>query len=471
MKRAITVVVRVAGLALLTGCQHYAPAPLDPSRSAAALQSRSFLDPGLHAFVTAVPGRGAAEWPPKAWTLDDLTLVALYFNPSLELARAEWAASRAAMTTAGASPNPVLNVTPGLSANAPAGISPWFPTVTLDVPLETAGKRAHRIAVATHLADAARLATISEAWRVRGELRAALLEDRLLFRRVQELQRQDAVRERIQGMLDQRFQAGAVSRLEAGSGRLARTRSAADLAEAQRQWRSGRARLARVLGLPLDPVSPVVVADGPFSPPDRPPGFDLGAARESALTHRADVLAALSTYAASESQLRLEIAKQYPDLHLAPGYQFDQGEHKWSLGLSVELPVLNRNQGPIAEARARRDAEAVRFLTLQAKILADLERALDSCKAAEAQVAGFSKLRRDADEQMVRLKAGVDAGSADRMDLELALLERGATELSWIEVEGRHDLAVGELEDALQSEWKDLPVFRAPNKQNKDPQP
>ena len=169
---------------------------------------------------------------------------------------------------------------------------------------------------ATHLADAARLATLNEAWHIRSELRATLLEDDLLLRRMHELQRQDSARERIQSMLDQRLEAGVVSRLEVGSARLARTRSAADLAEAQRQWRSGRGRLARVLGLPLELVGSVAVAEGTLRPLDHLPGFALGKARDAALTHRADVLAALSTYAASESQLRLELAKQYPDLHL-----------------------------------------------------------------------------------------------------------------------------------------------------------
>jgi outer membrane protein TolC len=72
--------------------------------------------------------------------------------------------------------------------------------------------------------------------------------------------------------------------------------------------------------------------------------------RRQALLARPDALIALSDYAASQSALQLEIAKQYPDLHLGPGYQFDQGEHKWEMGFSLELPLLNRNQGPIAEA-------------------------------------------------------------------------------------------------------------------------
>ena len=41
-----------------------------------------------------------------------------------------------------------------------------------------------------------------------------------------------------------------------------------------------------------------------------------------------------------------------PDVHLNPGYQFDQGDNKWSIGLTFDLPILNQNQGPIAEAKA-----------------------------------------------------------------------------------------------------------------------
>ena len=59
---------------------------------------------------------------------------------------------------------------------------------------------------------------------------------------------------------------------------------------------------------------------------------------------------ALADYAASQSALQLEIAKQYPDLHLGPGYELDQTDNKWSLGISLDLPILNHNQGPVAEA-------------------------------------------------------------------------------------------------------------------------
>ena len=58
----------------------------------------------------------------------------------------------------------------------------------------------------------------------------------------------------------------------------------------------------------------------------------------------------LAEYQASQSALQLEIARQYPDVQLGPGYEFDQGDNKWMLGLGVTLPVFNQNQGAIAAA-------------------------------------------------------------------------------------------------------------------------
>jgi outer membrane protein TolC len=93
------------------------------------------------------------------------------------------------------------------------------------------------------------------------------------------------------------------------------------------------------------------------------------------LQGRSDIQSALAEYAAAEADLQLQIAKQYPDVHLSPGYQYDQGDNKWSLGVTFELPLLNQNQGPIAEARARRLESAARFTELQAKVIGEIDRA------------------------------------------------------------------------------------------------
>ena len=82
--------------------------------------------------------------------------------------------------------------------------------------------------------------------------------------------------------------------------------------------------------------------------------------QRTALLNNIPVRIALARYAATDAALRLEIARQVPELSLKPGYAWDQGDHRWSLGIGYALPLANRNDGPIAEALARRSADSTR---------------------------------------------------------------------------------------------------------------
>ena len=172
--------------------------------------------------------------------------------------------------------------------------------------------------------------------------------------------------------------------------------------------------------------------------------------RRAALQSRADILAALSDYAASEATLQLEIAKQYPDVHLSPGYQFDQGDNKWTLGITFDLPVLNQNQGPIAEAMARREEAAAKFNALQAKVLAEIENAVAAFRVSETNSALLDALAKEQIRQREAVEAQARAGAAERLDVVNSEVELAAGELA--QLDGRVKLlqSVVALEDAVQ---------------------
>ena len=165
---------------------------------------------------------------------------------------------------------------------------------------------------------------------------------------------------------------------------------------------------------------------------------------------RADVLAALADYAAAQSALQLEIARQYPDVHLSPGYQFDQGDNMYTLGLTVELPVLNQNQGPIAEAAARRTEAAARFNALQAKVLADIDAAVESFRATEKSLALLQDLAATQAASRDAIAAQVSAGAAAPLDLLNAQLELAEAEEVQLEARIKRQQSVAALEDAVQ---------------------
>ncbi|MEI7939442.1 MAG: TolC family protein, partial [Verrucomicrobiota bacterium] len=195
--------------------------------------------------------------------------------------------------------------------------------------------------------------------------------------------------------------------------------------------------------------------------------------RRQALQRRPDVLAALADYAASESALQIEIAKQYPDVHLNTGYEYDQGLQKWGLlGFGVELPLLNRNEGPIAQAEARRRQASARFEALQAKVIAEIDRALAVYEVAATSRAGAEALLATQRKQQEVAEQQLNAGAADRLDVLTAELELATSELVLQDSQTRLHQALGALEDAVQrplANWPDLEQGRAAQAKQEKP--
>ena len=118
--------------------------------------------------------------------------------------------------------------------------------------------------------------------------------------------------------------------------------------------------------------------------------------------------------------------------------------------MGAELPVLNRNQGPIAEAKARREEVAAKFNALQAKVLAEIERAVEAFRISEKNSVALEALAREQARQRESIAAQFRAGAVDRVDLLNAQIE--AIGSSLLEVDGQLKLrqAEAQLEDAIQ---------------------
>ena len=431
-------------LGLLAGCARFEPKPISPAQTAAELESRSLTNAALKTFLETNLHRAFPDWPATAFDFDLLTLAAFYYHPDLAVAWAQWAVAQAGNKTAGGRPNPTLSLVPGYDT-AGGLASPWFPAVSLDVPIETAGKRGKRIAAAKHLSEAARLNLATVAWKVRSDLRSSLLVFSAAQRREALLEKQISVQEKIVALLDQQIQAGAIAGSEAAAPHIALQKLRLDFAAAQSQRAEARARVAEAIGVPLGALGDLPDGDS------RAPG-DLTTAeiRRAALQSRTDILGALAGYAAAQANLQLEIAKQYPDVHLNPGYQFDLGENKWSLGLSFDLPILNQNQGPIAEAAAHRQEAAAKFNAVQFKALAEIERTVEVFRAAEINSATLRLLADTQAKQRAAVESQFNAGALERLDWLNAQFESVNADLLQLDAQAKFQTAAAALEDAVQ---------------------
>jgi len=443
----ITVVFCVA--ATLTGCavQKYRPAPISPVATAASLRARTLQDEGLRKFLSEKLHLPPGQWPLQQWNLPELTLAAFYYNPSLQLARARLAEANAAVITAGARPNPTFSGSVGGSTSPE---SPWIGSWGFGLPLQTAGKRGYRITRAQELADAARWDLANAAWTVRSQVRSALLQYLTVTQRLQALQQEERIRAEQVGLLEQRLAVGMIPRPEVDTARIQHSQVLLALQQAEEQLAASKPALAAAIGIPVPALQDMALVWPDFDHPPSAESLPQPAIQDDAVLNRLDIRRALADYAATEADLQLEIAKQYPDINLGPAYHFEEGQHNFALGFSVVLPVLNQNQGPIAQAKARREQAAARFLATQAAGLAASEQALARYRAVLKELDQARKLQQQSVAQEQATQRALAAGESDRVALNGTRLQVAVAAVAIQDALYRAQQAMGELEDAVQ---------------------
>ncbi len=444
-RRSSAFLVPVVSIIAAAGCVHYQPAPIVPEENLRTLEGRRVTSDEFRTFVEANLG-AQGTWPPSSWDLSLLTLAAFFYHPDLDVARAQWGAARAGIVTAGQRPNPILTLTPLV---APWAEEVWIVEATLDQTIETHRKRGLRVAQAEETSEAARARIASTAWQVRARVRTALVDFWAATARLDVANRQRDLQQTMVQLLEARLRAGLASTLDVNRERLALDRLTVDIRDADRARIDARARVAAALAAPAE-----IMADASINVDviDRPETNTLTAAtlRRNAVLGRADLRAALAEYAASEAALQLEIAKQYPSLDLGPAYRYEESANRIGLDVSLPLPIRNRNQGPIAEAEARRAEAAARVLAIQAEALSAADRAVAAYTAA-SNALGAAEAHLDQQRTIAQqVRASFDAGQADRVELTAADLQVATAEQLRVDALVHQRQALGEAEDAIE---------------------
>ncbi|TAN27178.1 MAG: TolC family protein [Castellaniella sp.] len=447
MRRALLIVfITLTGLA---GCTTYHPEPITPDRLARQFEQRSLAGEKLHTFIARESGHDVTPWPPTTWNRRLLTLAAFYYNPTLDLARAQWNTARTGIGVADTSPNPILQLPFQHSTPNPGPGSPFTWGPSLDITIETAHKRRYRTDQATHLSEAARLNTIAAAWTVSSRVRNAMLALYAARTRTTLLSAKAQAKREITGMSRRRLAVGQYSQPDVDAAVLADTQAQSDLATAQSGENDAQAQLAAAIGVPVTAIEGITLDLSAFG--TVPPPLPAKDAQRAAIFHRADLRASLADYAAAESALQLQIAKQYPDIHLGPGYTYDTGTEKIAFGLAgITLPIFDQNQQNIRQAEAKRSEAAVRTGALQDRIIGDLAHALtryqSSIKALRLADTHQASARRQLDSQATAFSHG----NTDRLTFTQAKVDYQTSEITHLDALVAVQHAAGALEDAMQ---------------------
>ncbi len=365
---------------------------------------------GAALLATAIAPRACAEPPPRRRTAqagpavappaadrsgrlivaspEQAVSLALTRAPILRSAEAGRQAARGDRVTAGLRPNPDVsfNAENVGGSGSYRGIASLETTYALSQRIETGGKRQARIAAADRAvaltgldAEALRLDLAREAHRAMAGAVAAGRAAEIARERVR-------LADEVLRATRARVEAGREAFPQQRRAEVARETAAVFLERSEREAAVALRTLSVVLATPEIEVLPARSAwfDDPGPRPDparaapAPPG-QLDRARLDALIDQ------------RRAELDLQRRNAIPDVTLGAGlrrYREAGGDTAFVLGLSVPLPVFDRNQGNILRAGAeltRAEAEAEHGRLYLDAALADAERRLDQAwRAADS---------------------------------------------------------------------------------------
>jgi len=435
------------------GFQEYIAKPIDTAAVAQKINSKRSDDSRFNQFLLN-NGYSPEQLPLQKWGLDELTYCALFFHPSLDVARAQWRAAEAAKLSAGERPKPTISGSLAKGNNANNDISPYAYGLSIDIPLETVDKRSIRIENAEHLSQAAKLEIAQTAWRLRNQVAQSLYEYQFNRQLTKLLSEEQARRLEIVDIYQKRINLGESSNIELSTAKLQLQSAVAELNARERNSLVLLSQLASSLGLSVNQLQSMQLAESTNTDELAALLATLSVqadVQSSALLNRLDIRAALERYAAAEAKLKLEIAKQYPDISLSPGYTYEFGNKVWSLGLSSLLTLLNKNKAAIAEATVLREVEAAQFEALQTAVIAEANTANAKLAQAKQMLENQKNLLQQQQHNTQRMERRFSSGDIDKLEVTYARLEQTVAEKSVALSRYQLTTSVNELENALQT--------------------
>jgi outer membrane protein TolC len=316
--------------------------------------------------------------------------------------------------------------------------------------IETAGKRGRRVQIAQDLDQAARFDLADSAWTVLTGLRVALLNYLAASRNRELVRSEEQIRQDQVAILEQIFSAGEITRLDVDLARIELSKTQVATRTAEGQVADAKAILAAAIGIPVAGIDGAQFLWPDMDAPPTTESLAIDQVQHDAVLNRLDVRRSLAQYAAAEASVHSEIAKQYPNFNIGPGYTYEERHSFFTVGFSTSLPIFNRNQGPIAEAEGRRKEAAAAFVQTQAQVIARSERAFGVYTAALKEVAEAQSLYQLEEAQGQVVQQAIGAGADTRLTLDGVQIQLSILARARLDALARAQRALGDLEDAVQ---------------------
>jgi outer membrane protein, heavy metal efflux system len=344
-----------------------------------------------------LPKDAAEEGPPDGLTLDQAIDLLLRQNFDLRAKKLELPQARADVLTASLRANPIFYADTQLVPYGSDSIRrPDGPTqydVNISHPLDLSHKRLARIAYAS------RALKVMEA-QYQNEVRLAI--QNLYIAYVDVLAARENVRylqTSIVGLDDVLRTYEALKKeknaysADVDQARADRETAAVALLDAEEAVRQRKRVLGELLNLPLDQSERIELRGtiGDLAPPP-PPEQEL---MQLAISSRPDVAAFRLGIVAAEANLGLQRANRFQDAYLLyQPYTYQnnapylrQSGTSWAWGITVPLPVYNRNQGNIERAKINIQQTEVQLSYQERRVALEVQQAINEYRVS-GQIVG-----------------------------------------------------------------------------------
>ncbi|NYI02577.1 TolC family protein [Cupriavidus plantarum] len=381
-----------------------------PLGLAAAITS-SFVSLSTHAqALPQAPGyANAVTEPAGPLTLDAALAFAAGGNFTLSAAGREVDASEGAVMQARVIPNPEIATLMEDTRRASR-----TSTAQINVPIELGGKRSARIAAAERGREFAQASLGS----IRADLRAAVIERfftvLIAQERVKLAQGSLDIATRGTDVAAKRVAAGKVSPVEETKARVEQANVELELNEATAELRSARQALTALWGNDAPQFSE---AQGNL---DALPSRPAPEALRAALDESPDIVASRVEIERRQAVIGVERSRQYPDLTVSVGAKRDNDANRNMavIGVSIPLPLFDRNQGNLYEAIRRADKAQDEYLAARIRLGNDLLVASNVLSVSRASAQTLKGTVLPAAEQAYRAATiGFESGKFNYLDV------------------------------------------------------
>lgn len=396
---------------LLGGCASYHPDPLPTApRLADSVQGLEVARSRI-----ALPALARYDFDPsRPLDATALAILAVLNNPQLEAERAKLGVARAQAFDAGLLPDPQLSLSRDFPGNSAGAVTSAF-NLGLSYDIAALITRHAATRAAQSAADQVNLQVLWAEWQT-------VAQARLLYTRITANTARLALLQQERALFEERLQRsqaalaqGNVTRIDVDAQLVPLQALTQTIQGIERQQLTLQSQLHALLGLQPDVPLPLA----PATPQPVPDAAQVDAALRNLAHIRPDLMALQAGYAAQEQKVWQAVLGQFPAFNLGFTRARDTGGvNTIGFGVSISLPLFNRNQGAIAVQRATR-------AQLRAQYQARLDQAYADVRQAQSDLALLQQQRRE-------LQAALPALEAAEAAARVALRHGGMTLLEFI---------------------------------------